>query len=163
MNLDTFFENIDIKNSGVTTDNLASILTEIFDYFQEHKAVSFTYSTSFVVNNISVMQVINGMHTFTVPISISVGDIVSEITSNVPCEILLNDITFKADTPLVLCNGQYTEKKIRFYIDSNNVPDRVNLSYKAVILKSELRRQLSSVEELYAGESVCRQGVISKR
>ena len=94
---------------------------------------------------------------------ISVGDIVSEVRSNVPCEILLNDIAFKADTPLVLCNGPYTEKKIRFYIDSNNIPDRINLSYKAVILKSELRRQLSRVEELYSGESVCRQGVISKR
>mgnify|MGYP003350552257 CR=1 FL=1 len=68
MDINTFFADINIKDSGVTTDNLTSILTEIFDYFQEHKAVSFTYSTSFVVNNISVMQVINQMHTFTVQI-----------------------------------------------------------------------------------------------
>lgn len=168
MDLQTFFTNIEIKESGVTTDNLSSILTEIFDLFTDHKAVSFTYSTSFIVNNISVMQVINiggvgTMHTFTVPISMSVGDIVSDITTNVPCEILLNDIAVDCHTPLVLCNGQYTDKKIRFYIDPNNVPDRVNLTYKVVVLKTDLRRQLTSVQELYAGQTVCRFGVISKK
>lgn len=168
MDLQTFFRDINIKESGVITDNLTSILTEIFDLFTDHKAVSFTYSTSFVINNISVMQFINiggvgTMHTFTVPISGSVGDIVSDITSNVPCDILLNDIAVDCHTPVVLCNGQYTDKKIRFYIDPNNVPDRVNLNYKVLVLKNDLRRQLMCVQELYAGESVCRFGVISKR
>ena len=163
MDLSTFFRGIDIKDSGITTDNLSSILTEIFEFFTDNKAVSFTYSTSFIVNNISFMQVINGMHTFIVQISVSGGDIISEITSNVPCEILVNDIVLKAETPIVLCNGMYTEKKIRFYIDPNNVPGRINLNYKVVVLKSDLRRQLMSVPELYAGESVCRFGVISKK
>lgn len=163
MKLENFLSTLNIKDTGITTDNPSSVIVDIFTHLRQYDGASINYSTSFIVNNISFMQVVNGMNTFSVPISGTFPDIVYDITSNVHCEILLNGITFNADTPLVVCNGQYTEKLVRFYIDPNNVPTNINLSYKIISLNMDVRKRLTSIPILYAGESICSCGVISRR
>lgn len=163
MYLENFLSTLTLKDTGIITDNPHSAIVDIFTHLRQYDGVSINYSTSFIVNNISFMQVVNGMNTFSVPISGTFPDIVYDITSNVDCEILLNGITFNANTPLVVCNGQYTEKLIRFYIDPDNVPSNINLNYKIISLNFENRKRLMSIPILYAGESLCSNGVISRR
>ncbi len=163
MNLETFLSSINIQDTGIET-NTVSMRALQFMEERRCQAVKYTYSSSFVANNLAVMQVnSDGLHMFSISILSGLVDIAYEFTSNVQFDILLNEVPFKGDIPIVVCNGQYTEKKVRFYIDPNNVPEKINLTYKVIVLNCDLRRQLTSIPVLYAGSTVCSQGVISRR
>ena len=163
MNLESFLSNIEIQDSNIETDCNSM---EPFEFMIQNKsqAVTYTCTKKFVINNISVMEVNrDGFHMFSTPITGGHSDIVYNISSNVNCDILLNDVSINSDTPIVLCNGIYTDKKIRFYIDTNNIPEYITLTYKIIVLNTDIRKQLTSIPILYAGNSVCRHGVISRR
>jgi hypothetical protein len=163
MNLESFLDNIKIEESNIETDCNSM---EPLEFMIQNKSqgVIYTCNKKFVINNISIMEVNrDGFHMFSVPITGGHADIVYNISSNVICDILLNDVSLNSNTPIVLCNGIYTDKKIRFYLDPNNLPEYITLTYKIILLNSDIRKQLTSVPILYAGNSVCRHGVISRR
>lgn len=157
MNLETFLSSINIENTGIVTD-VVSMRALQFMEERRSQAVTYTYSSSFAIKNVS-----DGLHIFSILILTGLVDIAYDFTSNVNFNILLNDVPFKGDIPIVACNGQYTEKKVRFYIDPNNIPEKINLTYKVIVLNCDLRMQLTSIPVLYAGNTVCSQGVISRR
>ena len=43
---------------------------------------------------------------------------------------------------VILCNSQYCEASVQFVLPQGNLPERINLRYKATLFQPEVRQRL---------------------
>lgn len=124
-------------------------------------AVSYTEQKEYVVNNQGVLEVRNGLYLFEMPISRS-ADLCSSFESNIPIEVVVGHETIAQNDILVMTNCQYNQTSVRFLLDPQNIPDRINVSYKVTLLEPNVRQQLVQTPSLVSGSLLYNNGVVRK-
>jgi hypothetical protein len=108
---------------------------------QNNKVVKYDVNKEFFINNIGVMEVVNGFVLF--DYAFRDGDIVSNIEANVPFDLVIGGAVYNGNNRVLPCICQYHETKIRFYLDPNNLPNRIESTYTVSLLSPDLRSSLS--------------------
>ena len=152
--LDNLLEGIEVVKSAVDTftGSLETLVS------RGAQAVSYTVKKLFLVNNIGILEINNeGLASF--DYILVEGDIISDITSNVSIDLRVGSGCIAPTNRIVMTNSNYTEKRIRFYLNPQALPDRVELSYKVTVLDSQLRKQITIVNVMQCDNLVYSNGM----
>jgi hypothetical protein len=162
MELDLFLQGVDIRDTGIESNVFTSnVLKHLIEFNCE--AVSFTIKTSFVILNKAIVeQNREGFYLFDVNIMSNV-DMATDFESNLRFDLFLNNMAFSSNNKVVLTNSQYSSKKIRFYIDPANLPERIELKYKGILFGNQKRQEIANAPVLLSGEIMYREGVVFNR
>lgn len=126
----------------------------------ERAGVSYTQRQEFLINNVGVLEVVDGYVTFSVPLKRQ-SELCSHFVSNVPFEVRVGLEQVSCNDVVLLCNSQYCESSVRFLLEENHLAERVTLSYKATLLQPEQRQRLVDTV-IISGPLLYSDGVVRK-
>lgn len=154
---DTLLEGIEVIQSDGET--FFSALEKMVS--TSSQAVDYSVHRLFLVNNIGVFEVDKeGRKFFDIELSqTDSGDIISHIdVSSVDSKLIIGPNSFDIKNRIIMCNSVYHSKKIRIFVDDNNV-DRIYLSYRVTVLSPDLRNKLVDIPLLVCDNIVYSNGV----
>ena len=158
--LESLLENVNIQEAPPNVQEINEALQILIN--NNAQAVAYHPLKVFMVQNIGVLEINrNGDAVFTVPLHPH-ADLYSKFESNVPIEVHVGAEQVFNNETLVMINSQYNNKEIKFFLNPNQLPERITLSYKAVVCDAELRRRIASTELLGSGSLLYSQGVVRK-
>jgi len=124
-------------STHVVANNPRRALEELIREPCNNKIATYSVEREFILNNIGVLEVANGEAFFDA--QIRDGDMVGNFQSNARMELVLNGSLHSSNNRVVLVSCMYTETKIRLFVNPNNLPDKVTLSYDVTLLSPDLR------------------------
>ena len=158
--LESLLENVNIEEAPPNVQEINEALQILIN--NNAQAVAYHPLKVFMVQNIGVLEINrNGDAVFTVPLHPH-ADLYSKFESNVPIEVHVGAEQVFNNETLVMINSQYSNKEVKFFLNPNQLPERITLSYKAVVCNAELRRRIGTAEQLASGSLVYSQGVVRR-
>jgi len=157
MELDTFLEGSIRVISNNYQRSLEALITEPCN----NKIATYRVQKEFIVNNVAVLESENGVAFFDV--DVRDGDIVGNFESNVQLALSVGPRVFSSNNRIVLLNSQYTVTKVRLYVNPNNLPEKVQLSYNASLLSVDLRSRVREPLILLCDELKYCNGLVTTR
>jgi len=162
MELDTFLGNLNIDDTNIVS-NTVDRNVYLYMINNNSEAASFKYQSTYVVHNRAILEENkDGFYLFDVDITSNV-DIAYGFQSNVRFDLLLAHVAYSGNNKVVCINSQYSTKQIRFYLDPNNLPDRIHLSYTALMLGVDKRRELATTPRVFTGDLLYHDGLVRQR
>lgn len=154
-----------ICNANIQAVPQARTFEEALNAMMQMNADGVTYTVrhEFLVNNIGVLEVVQGRPSFTVPVS-NLVDLCTGFVSNVPIEVSVGNEMVPPVEVVVVINSQYTEKKVRLFVNPQqpNYNNHVTLVYQGTLLSPDLRQRITAVPRLISGTLEYSNGVVRR-
>lgn len=112
--------------------------------------VTYRVRREFLVNNINVFERVAD-NKVKYEVTLRDGDIFTDLQSNVPFVVTLGHLEANPADSIVSIAAQYTHVQVTFYLDPLEFPEHFTLSYKVLLLGTELRRQVLQVRGVSSG------------
>ena len=157
MELDSILEGSVRVNANNMQRSLEALVTDPCN----NKIATYRVQKEFYLNNIGVLESENGLAFFEE--DFRDGDIVGNFESNVQMALSVGPRVFASNNRIVLLNSQYTVTKARLYVDPNNLPEKVQLSYDASLLSVDLRSRVRGPLILLCDELKYCNGLVTAR
>jgi hypothetical protein len=157
MELDSILEGSIHVNANNMQRSLEALITDPCN----NKIATYRVQKEFYINNIGVLENENNVAFFEE--DVRDGDIVGNFQSNVRIALSVGPRVFSSDNRIVLLNSQYTVTRVRLYVDPENLPEKVQLSYDASLLSVDLRSQVRRPLILLCDELKYCNGLVTTR
>lgn len=159
----TWSKLVDGCTLGTSKDNSTQdeILKHVTAIGDDVDGIQWMVMRTFYVNNMAVMEEINGKRSFEITVRDSYIDYITDFKTTTPgCRCVAT--VFGSDVPLLrvipLASTPYTDIKLRVYINDNDDVKKVNVSYVATVLSSKKRAQMRSCDINIGNDMICTNG-----
>lgn len=104
--------------------------------------VYYTKTRKFYVNKIAIFELQkDGLFYFDNELNTNDGDLIKNIKCSLKFDLLLGGVNY-ATNNVLNTNSQYHNKTVRIYLNPNDLPEYVELSYDCYLFDSKLRNDI---------------------
>ncbi len=106
--------------------------------------VYYLKTRKFYINNIAVLEVNkNGLSHYDIELNNNDGDLITNIKCDVTYDLLLGGVNYNTNKVMML-KSEYHSKIMRLYLDPNNLPEYINISYDCCLFNTNIRNNIKS-------------------
>ena len=106
--------------------------------------VYYSKTRKFYINNIAVLEVNkDNLCEYTIELNSNDADLIENIKCNVKYDLVLGGINYNTNKVMML-KSEYHSKTMKLYLDPNNLPEYINISYDCYLFNTNIRKNIKS-------------------